>query len=381
MNAFADCTVAILTARGRGAVASINVTGQASPQLIDCFFKTRWRRSVAASPCGCILFGHWQRATGNLHASEEVIVCRKNETQCEVHCHGGRAAAAAIVADMVAHGATEIDWREWIRRTSANVLQAEALWALAEAPTQRCADVLLDQHHGALRRALDELQSYVEQKNLGHATQLLAELLSRARYGLHLTRPFRVALVGRPNVGKSSLINRLLGYERSIVFDQPGTTRDVVSAMTAFDGWPVELLDTAGLRDTTDPIEVVGAEYARRTAADADLVLLVAEPSNVMSAVSFAVNKDVLCVLNKIDRWPVNSEILQGWLPTCALTGEGISQLVKAMVEKLVPYPPQDGDPVPFTERQHELLAIAWIELERENYIQATSALRELAEP
>jgi tRNA modification GTPase len=322
------------------------------------------------------LFGHWHRANAN--SSEEVIVCRKDETSCEVHCHGGRAAAAAIVADIVARGATEIDWRDWIRRGTADVLQAEALSALADAPTERCAHVLLDQYYGALRRALEELQSFVKRQKLDQATRIVSELLRRARYGLQLTRPFRVALLGPPNVGKSSLINRLLGYERSIVFDQPGTTRDAVSAVTAFDGWPVELIDTAGLRETTDPIDVAGTRSARKTADDADLVLLIAESVNVISLPSIDPSKNVLRVVNKIDQCPLAFQTSQGWLPTCALSGAGIPLLVKAIVDRLVPDPPRDGDAVPFTERQQQLLADINVSLDRQSWNSIATSLARL---
>ena len=86
--------------------------------------------------------------------------------------------------------------------------------------------------------------------DLQAAAARIREWLAWEDFGLHLTRPWNVVLAGRPNVGKSSLINALLGYTRSIVFDQPGTTRDVVTAATAIDGWPIELSDTAGLRES-----------------------------------------------------------------------------------------------------------------------------------
>src|SRR5690606_16577637 len=90
------------------------------------------------------------------------------------------------------------------------------------------------------------------------ARRRLAALVDRAPLGLHLTRPWHVALAGAPNVGKSSLLNAVLGYGRAIVFDQPGTTRDVLDAVTAIDGWPVRLTDGAGLRESVDALEAAG---------------------------------------------------------------------------------------------------------------------------
>src|SRR6185503_7750192 len=106
-------------------------------------------------------------------------------------------------------------------------------------------------------------------------------LLALAEVGLHLTTPWRVVFAGPPNVGKSSLVNALLGYPRAIVYDQPGTTRDVLTASTAFDGWPFELRDTAGLRDgiSLDSVEVEGVARARAQIATADLVVFVHDRS------------------------------------------------------------------------------------------------------
>jgi len=355
MSAFTDCTVAVLTAGGRGAVSSIAVSGSAATELIERHFeaqsKSQLNRSLAESPLLRVVFGHWRR-DGTV---EEVVVCRKCETYCEVHCHGGRAAAGAIVADLVALGAKEISWQQWIHGQATDEIQAEALCALSEAPTQRCAGVLLDQYHGALRRAFAKVEHLLRDEGTEQASKLLESLRRRGHLGLHLTRPFRVALLGPPNVGKSSLLNRLLGFQRSIVFDQPGTTRDVVSAITALDGWPVELLDTAGLRETTDQLEATGAARARRTAEDADLVLYVVEPS-IANLTFGETGQKVLYVLNKIDQMASDDQVPSGLLPTCALTGEGAARLVNAIVQKLVPDSPNDGDAVPFTVRQMNII-------------------------
>ena len=106
-------------------------------------------------------------------------------------------------------------------------------------------------------------------------SQQIAILLARADLGRHLVRPWSVVLAGPVNVGKSSLINALAGYGRSIVHHAPGTTRDAVTAATAIDGWPVELCDTAGLRPAATPVERAGIERAQERLAQADLAVLV----------------------------------------------------------------------------------------------------------
>ena len=107
------------------------------------------------------------------------------------------------------------------------------------------------------------------------AAELLDAVLAYRHVGTHLTTPWRVVLTGRTNVGKSSLINALAGFERAIVSHQPGTTRDVVTTVTAIDGWPVQLADTAGLRISDDELETAGVRLAVETVQSADLIIAV----------------------------------------------------------------------------------------------------------
>ena len=105
------------------------------------------------------------------------------------------------------------------------------------------------------------------------------EMLQFRDLGLHLTTPWRVVLAGAPNVGKSSLMNAIAGYQRAIVSPTPGTTRDVVTVTTAIDGWPVQLADTAGLRETQDELESAGVALADAAIGEADLVIVVSDAS------------------------------------------------------------------------------------------------------
>jgi tRNA modification GTPase len=141
------------------------------------------------------------------------------------------------------------------------------------------------------------------------------------------------------------------------VFDQPGTTRDVVTAVTAFDGWPVELADTAGLRQSNESIERIGVSLSREQIAAAGLVVLVHDASNdadVVSEPPRVIAHRFLLVVNKIDlRRPQD---IKSALPVSAVTGEGIERLMSAIARRLVPDPPQRGEAVPFAERQIALL-------------------------
>jgi tRNA modification GTPase len=166
-------------------------------------------------------------------------------------------------------------------------------------------------------------------------------------------------LAGRTNVGKSSLINALVGYRRSIVFDAPGTTRDVVTATTALEGWPVELSDTAGLRASDDPLEAEGVRRARQQMIAADCLLLVFDGGRAWCAEDDALVESwpaAIVVHNKADLAPPAAEARPAGLRTSAITADGIDKLVAAIAARLVPDVPPPGAAVPFTPRQVDSL-------------------------
>ncbi len=157
-----------------------------------------------------------------------------------------------------------------------------------------------------------------------------------------------MAVAGPPNVGKSSLVNALAGYQRCIVTPTPGATRDVVTTRLAIDGWPVELADTAGVRDATDALETQGMRMARETTAAADLCLWILDASAAPVWPEF--QGAVQLVVNKIDRpaaWDPNEAT--GAVRVSALTGAGLAELCAALSRRLVPDPPPAGAAVPFT--------------------------------
>ena len=345
----------LLTPAGRGAVASIRVEGPAALSAVAaCFQPAAAGKRLGDFPLRRIVFGRWGGLGG-----EEVVACRLSVQRIEVHCHGGAVAAERIVADLCEQGCIALPWPDWVHQTSDDSLAAEAGLALAEARTERAASILLDQYQGALRREVVSLLEELHKSTAVELSEALENLLSRSRLGQHLVRPWRVVLAGRPNVGKSSLINALLGYQRSIVFDLPGTTRDVVTATTALEGWPVEFADTAGLRAGGDPLEAAGVELARREAAAADCLLLVFDASQRWTADEASLAAAwpaALVVHNKCDLADAGAHGRPPGLATSAETGEGLSDLITAIVARLVPVIPPAGAAVPFLPRHQHLL-------------------------
>jgi tRNA modification GTPase len=343
-------SVALMTPLGRGAIATIAVAGTDAEAHVAAHFTPAGRGSKRRDwPIGRPLVGLWQHASG---AAEDVVVDRTSADWWEIHCHGGPLAARDIVDQLVAGGCRAIDGAELVAHQFPRSTRGAALIELSRAPTTATAAILADQARGTLDAALKRVAELIAARDEPHALAQLAELLSWAPLGLHLTAPWNVAVVGPPNAGKSTLVNRLLGFERAIVSDLAGTTRDVLATRTAFEGWPVELADTAGLGETTDPLRTEAAARARATAARADLLLLVIDGTAPVPAALIAEWPDALVVVNKLDAMDsAMRERLAGLsapLVVSALRGDGVRELTEAIARRLVARSPSAGQAVPF---------------------------------
>jgi tRNA modification GTPase len=370
MTAAAEPTVVVeLTPQGRGAVAVVVVDGPEAREAVRQFFMPVTRWGAGDPQVGRISFGRWGGERG-----EELIVCRRGEDQFEIHCHGGGAAAPAIIGQLVSRGCRRMSWQEWTRRqvesqhgvdpsaSRRDATTVGAQVALASATTLRAGVVLLDQYHGALSRAIDTAREALLAAEWDRASEVIDRILQFRELGLHLTSPWRVVLAGAPNVGKSSLINAIAGYQRAIVSPTPGTTRDVVTVNTAIDGWPVQLADTAGLRATEDELESAGVALAGAEIREADLVVQVSDASADATdddIVNF--NREaarVIRVWNKADLLP-NRDRASKPSFVSALTSEGVPELIAAIGAVLVPESPPTGAAVTFTREQFAYLEAA----------------------
>ncbi len=360
-NAPETLVYSVLTPQGQGAVATMSVRGTLADAVLAAHFRGSGPRQVDWP-----LVGHWYRDAQP--PGEEVVVRILSPTHFEVHCHGGTAAVEAIAGDLAARGGHRQSWSEALAATEDDP-HAAGLWAQVPlAPTERAAAVLLTQAQGAFARRLDQIERWIESSQPAPAQAALQRLLDLAPLGQHLVEPFRVVIAGRPNVGKSSLLNALVGFERAVVFDQPGTTRDAVSSLAAFEGWPVELTDTAGLRATPDRLESAGIAASQRHLATADVVLLVLDGSAALESHDQALLRqlpEALVIVNKCDRpaawsWDAAGDGRRAHLAS-ATQRTGLAEVMAAVMARLVPAAPISGEAVPVgagdVARCQELLA------------------------
>ena len=374
------CNVIRLTPCGRGAVASVMLVGRDALAILEpCLvfpksgdMPTPQEHVVSDAP----VFAHF--LLGN--SREEVVLNFRSDGMIELHCHGGDVVVNAIVCALVECGAVPQTWQDWLLEMP-DVIQQEALQLLPLAETEWTAKLLLAQYHGALSRRINQLNDLIANSAVQEAITILDSLLASYELGKHLTMPFRVGLIGPVNVGKSSLMNALVGFNRSITSHIAGTTRDAVSSKTIIAGWPVMLIDTAGIRETSNPIEQEGISRMQTVMAESDLLLSVTDARDDQTSrqhpiIDIAPTTLVLHIVNKIDLVAEDKVLLLRDLPdtvhVSALTGMGLDQLNEALIKQLHKNCDlANGDEnlsqtaLVFTERQYAQLLAVWEMVER----------------
>lgn len=361
-----------LTPPGTGAIA---VLGLAGPKAWTILRETFLPISPRSLPLPAVPEeGHsFLGKIGGALTDQVLLVVRKLEPFpiVEIHCHGGPAVIALLEECLAQAGVPGVPWQQWESHCGKGTLQTEILSSLTRAASTRTASILLDQFQGAFARTLDEIRLLIKQGDWKTIGTLLEPMHRLSRLAGHLVEPWRIVVLGSPNVGKSSLVNALAGYQRSIVHPTPGTTRDLVSVRLTIDGWPVELIDTAGLRAGGENLELAGMALAREAAQSADLVLCVHDALSPLTEPTTGPN---LRLLNKIDLLPASPlPAPPDWICVSALTGEGLRDLCQRISLALVPEPPPPGQAVPptaawakriddamVTWQRHDLAACAW---------------------
>ncbi|MDQ5941136.1 MAG: tRNA modification GTPase, partial [Candidatus Dependentiae bacterium] len=367
-----DTIVASCTAPGAGALALLRLDGSAALQVAQAIARTHSSNSLIAANSHSIVYGHVVDVDGASIDQVLFLVMRGPRTFTgndivEITCHNNPFIVAAILARACAVGARSARPGEFTQRALMNgkidLLQAEALHDLIMAPSAAAAKLSLAQLEGSLSRVVFQ----IEEQLFGLAVMIeasfefseeehidldfdaivrgrLAELLQfiatiDAGEGLqHIREGVKVALVGTVNAGKSTLLNALVGRNRAIVSDRPGTTRDSIEAGVTMGGYALTYVDTAGLRETVDAIEQEGISRSRSAAAEADLILLVCDGSAALPPDVLAEYKVLLeqysrravVVLTKADQGQAPS-----WVPAdhaavlsiSAHTGQGVGEL------------------------------------------------------
>jgi tRNA modification GTPase len=387
-----DPIAALATPPGRSALAVVRVSGLEAfavlARVVEGFRTDRPRVATLAT------FHHdGEPIDRGLYTVFPGPHSYTGEDMVELSCHGGQLAPARLLAALHAAGARHASPGEFTRRAVLNgkldLVQAEAVGELidAVAPAQaraalRRLDGGLSQRIAELRESLVELQALLsyeidfpgEDDGPVPPDRIAAAVeASRARIGrLLATAPSAdrmrqgalLVLAGRPNAGKSSLFNALLGTDRALVTEIPGTTRDAIEAHTDFLGWPVRLVDTAGLADAEDRLERMGIEVSRRYLSAADLVLLCVESGRGLdgSEAALAGAQASLVVRTKRD---LANGAAEG-LAVSSVTGEGIDDLRRAVAERMFGDRIALGDlePTLGSERHREALARAAAALE-----------------
>lgn len=309
-----DTIAAISTPVGEGGISVIRISGPEAVPVADRIY--RGKKSLKDVPTHTVHYGHIVDPAFNEPVDEVLVtVMRKprtftREDVVEISCHGGIVPVQKTLELLLDHGARLAEPGEFTKRAFLNgridLSQAEAVMDLIRAKTDSAAKVALSQHEGRLSRLIHRLRNEIleilahlavnvdypeydaEQmtaqllrERSGHIARELERLLETARQGKIYREGIKTVIVGRPNVGKSSLMNALTHENKAIVTEIPGTTRDVIEEYVNVRGIPLHLLDTAGIRETEDIIERIGVERSHQALAQADLVLLLlnyAEP-------------------------------------------------------------------------------------------------------
>jgi tRNA modification GTPase len=352
-----ETVASLLTPPGKAALATIALAGPGAWNVVRGFFQTIHGEALPQHPeTGRFWLGRFAQPIG----AEAVLAVRSaNPPIVEFHVHGGYEVTRYLLEPVSARGIVTIPWQVLLERYEFDPYRAKAAEILARTITTRTAGIALDQYQGAFATVLRQAEALIGAGDRDRARDVVRDALRYADVGRRLTTPWRVVIAGPPNAGKSSLVNALAGYQRSVVSPTPGTTRDVVSATLAIDGWPVEVMDTAGLRASGESLEQLGIGEARAAVANADLVLWLMDASTSPVWPEGLLDRlpRLRLVLSKIDlpaAWDL--ERANGALRISAATGQGMSEFVNTLGAWLVPDPPPQGMAVPLTDEWIERL-------------------------
>jgi len=376
-----DTIAAISTGQTISAIGVIRLTGSESFAVADKVFRSMSGKALSAHPRRAMVYGTLLDRQGRpidqvLAVTFAAGASYTGEDSVEFHCHGSPVVLSEGLQALFAAGARQAGRGEFTKRAflhgNLDLTQAEAVIDLIESETADAARNAVEQLGGSLRRRIEEIYEsilditsrfyavvdYPDEdiedlqrediaRTLSAAEEKLRGLLATVQRGQVLKSGVPTAIVGRPNVGKSSLLNALLGYDRAIVTDVAGTTRDTVEEKAVVGGVLLRLIDTAGIRETDDTVERIGVERSRKALEQAQLVLALADSSESLTEEDLAVLKEAsrhekwILVWSKADLSDGPTEVFLPRPPAAqvsvsSLTGEGLEEL-EAAVAALFP--------------------------------------------
>lgn len=375
-----DTIAAIATAPGEGGIGIIRISGEKSLQVAQSIFKSKSGKMIKDYNARTLIYG---TVVDNEKVIDEVLVAYMKgpnsytaEDVIEINCHGGFISVKKILELILSKGVRLAEAGEFTKRAFLNgridLSQAEAIIDVIKSKTDMAHEVAQSQLEGSLAKKIKDLRMNVtevlahlevsidfaeedveeityqtlEEKALELRNEI-KKLYDTAESGKILRDGLKTVIVGKPNVGKSSLLNSILGENRAIVTDIAGTTRDVIEEFVNIKGIPLKIVDTAGIRETEDVVEKIGVEKSRESFSTADLVMMVLDASRKLSEEDMEIleslkNKKTIVLLNKMDLEPqielekieefVNSEDI---IKISALKHQGIEELqdkIEAMV-------------------------------------------------
>lgn len=386
-----ELIAAIATPPGAGGVGILRLSGPGAARTAAQIFRPKGTRDLTQAPDRQLLYGSLTDRTGQVIDTGLAFVSRAphsytGEETAELQCHGSPMVLSLVLEALCAAGARLARPGEFTQRAFLNgkldLTQAEAVIDLIDAETPAAARQAAGQLNGALSRRIEGIYQgltdvmahfcavldYPDEDIDPFRTQTLLEeltkqqaaleaLLATGQRGRRLARGISCVLIGRPNAGKSSLLNALAGYDRAIVTHIPGTTRDTLEVTVELGDYPFRLVDTAGLRESEDPIEQLGVARSRDAMAQADLLLLVCDGTHPLTnedhtlLTQAAAQADTILVANKNDLPGYHSPLpppCQGehTLTTVGLsakTGLGMDELETALVQLAKKNLPQAG--------------------------------------
>ncbi|SHJ84928.1 tRNA modification GTPase trmE [Hathewaya proteolytica DSM 3090] len=335
-----DTIASVATSIGEAGISIIRVSGKDSLKIVGKIFKSKNGEDINQMKTYTMRYGFIVDDMGN--EIDEVIVSFMKgprsftaEDTVEINCHGGVVVTSCVLEQVIKSGARLAEPGEFTKRAFLNgridLSQAEAVIDIIQAKTKLSAQTAIRQSKGMISREIQELRENIldiiakieatvdyPEEDLEEVTNEMAteeikvlinkidNLLVKADEGRIIRQGIRLVIVGKPNVGKSSLLNALLKEKRAIVTDIPGTTRDVIEEFINIDGVPVQVVDTAGIRDTEDVIEKIGVEKSKEKIGESDLIIFMLDTSRKIDnedkeIFNYIKDKKYVVLLNKVD--------------------------------------------------------------------------------